>query len=858
MGGSILCNPVPSPYCRNQKIPIPTEWKLPKGNYAAVRNNIVELMADPLSPLFATMGVSAINTSLHRFMDESFDMRGIMPPEIILVVNQYAYNNGSISARAMARVTFGAVGIMKKMFTGAVERWTEDGRPHYYETVDRWQKKDWQSLSSAELVNSARQLTEAVIDAYSALISGVIPAAWMTEARFTKIYNWFIKRKGDPPAPTYLLGYDSLPIRADKSLYSLAEWVKQYPELAQCLERTTTSQLIAMCEGGLIPGDVPPAIWEEWRMRFHQHLREYGHMIYDLDFVHPVLADDPTPVIDALKLYLSERGINPYTRQRESAERREQAVAMMRPRLRGLRLKWFNKYLASAQKYAPRREDGLAEIGLAYPLIRQMLQEVGDRLVQHNVIGEPDDIFWLTQEEVLFAATQLDAGEPVGSLVEKIPQRKAQHQAALSVKPPLALPQMKIFGFDLMSLKDKRGRRNKGDVIKGVAASPGTATGTARVLHGPEEFSQMRPGDVLVAPITTPAWTPLFSMAAAIVTDVGGPLSHGSIVAREYGIPAVLGTGVATHRIQSGDILEVDGSGGRILIKARGSQAGGDGLEWPLPHPKAVLARGSFAEFVPEPVSPLFATLAVPLARDASNRLMKRMGVIEQDSYLFTVINSYLYIGMVFTPKMTWQMSKASFGMLKSVIKTSRQQAITEREKFLGVIQKWQTRELKELTPSELLAGVREIFRSTAEYYNMAQSATIPTSMGSEAIFGMVYKSLIKRRNDPDAPTFLYGSENQAIRAEKALFDLAMWAKGQPELVEYLAGTPSDEICTALQTKPQPVPVLREFAPRFDTYLHEFGHAIYDLDFAKPVPADDPTQLLETHQSVSGRKKQSA
>jgi pyruvate,water dikinase len=238
-------------------------------------------------------------------------------------------------------------------------------------------------------------------------------------------------------------------------------------------------------------------------------------------------------------------------------------------------------------------------------------------------------------------------------------------------------------------------------------------------------------------------------------------------VAREYGIPAVLGTGMATHRIQSGDILEVNGSEGRILIKAHASQSGGNALEWPLPRPKVVLARGSFAEFVPEPVSPLFATLAVPLARDASNRLMHRMGVSEKDSYLFEVINSYLYIGMVFTPKMTWQMSKASLGMLKSVLKTSRQQALTEREKFISVIQKWQLQEIKELEPSELLTGVREIFRSTAEYYNMAQSATIPTSLMSEAIFGMVYKTLVKRKSDPDAPTFLFGSENQAIRQRR-------------------------------------------------------------------------------------------
>ncbi len=76
-------------------------------------------------------------------------------------------------------------------------------------------------------------------------------------------------------------------------------------------------------------------------------------------------------------------------------------------------------------------------------------------------------------------------------------------------------------------------------------------TATARVLYGPEDFGTMQPGEVLVAGITTPAWTPLFALASAIVTDVGGPLSHSSIVAREYGIPAVLGTGVATKRIQS-------------------------------------------------------------------------------------------------------------------------------------------------------------------------------------------------------------------------------------------------------------------------------------------------------------------
>jgi rifampicin phosphotransferase len=86
------------------------------------------------------------------------------------------------------------------------------------------------------------------------------------------------------------------------------------------------------------------------------------------------------------------------------------------------------------------------------------------------------------------------------------------------------------------------------------------------VLGGPADFGRMRPGDVLVAGITTPAWTPLFPMASGVVTDVGGPLSHSSIVAREYGIPAVLGTAVATRRITDGSSIHVDGDAGTVTL----------------------------------------------------------------------------------------------------------------------------------------------------------------------------------------------------------------------------------------------------------------------------------------------------
>ena len=104
------------------------------------------------------------------------------------------------------------------------------------------------------------------------------------------------------------------------------------------------------------------------------------------------------------------------------------------------------------------------------------------------------------------------------------------------------------------------------DTLTGLAGSAGRVTAVARVLAGPEDFGDFRPGEVLVAPITTPAWTSLFVRAAGVVTDIGGPLSHSSIVAREYGIPAALGTAVGTRRIRTGQRITVDGDAGTVTL----------------------------------------------------------------------------------------------------------------------------------------------------------------------------------------------------------------------------------------------------------------------------------------------------
>jgi pyruvate,water dikinase len=100
--------------------------------------------------------------------------------------------------------------------------------------------------------------------------------------------------------------------------------------------------------------------------------------------------------------------------------------------------------------------------------------------------------------------------------------------------------------------------------LEGVAGSPGLVTGTARLIRGPEEFDRLQNGDIMIAPFTTPVWTPLFAIAGGVVTEVGGALSHGAIVAREYGIPAVMGIPNVTEWVQEEQMLTVDGNSGFV------------------------------------------------------------------------------------------------------------------------------------------------------------------------------------------------------------------------------------------------------------------------------------------------------
>jgi pyruvate,water dikinase len=366
-----------------------------------------------------------------------------------------------------------------------------------------------------------------------------------------------------------MLGFDSAPLRAERSLYDLARWAREQPALADALAAMPREEFAALYHDPAARGAAGGA-WPEFWRRLDDHLARFGHAIYDLDFAKAVLADDPAPVLETLRFFMSGQAPDPYARQAAAEAAREQAVATVLGR-RGLRAALVRRLAANAQRFAPLREDALADVGLGWPAARRMLRELGRRLVAAGAIGAADDVFWLTMVELREAATELDAGRPPADHHAAVAERRATWERERALTPPVALPLKggtRFLGIDFSRVMPARADQPADGALRGIAASPGRVTGPARVIHGPEEFGQMRHGDILVARITTPAWTPLFALAAGVVTDVGGPLSHGSIVAREYHIPAVLGTGAATERLISGQPITVDGDAGTVTVSA--------------------------------------------------------------------------------------------------------------------------------------------------------------------------------------------------------------------------------------------------------------------------------------------------
>jgi phosphohistidine swiveling domain-containing protein len=529
--------------------PMPTDWTVPEPNAMYIRASIVEQLPDPLSPLFADMIEGAVTRSLQSLFREFLQEDVIRERDVSLpTVNGYAYYRYSLSG--MGRLMWKSAPAFRMLLGGGTQdRWRSYSHPRYRRIVSDWTARNISELGTDELLGGVQELVDAAAEYYTA-VQTIIPVAATSEILFTWFYNAAARSKDAPPALVFVLGFDSEPIRAEKSLYDLATWTRSHQELAESLLGLPSEEFIERAATSDDPA------WHEWHTRFRAHLSAYGHTVYNLDFMNPVPANDPVPLLETLRFFVSGKGVDPYERQRRFANRREEATAAVLARLDPVRARAFRRLLHWAQSAAPLREDALADVGLAWPQARRMLLEIGRRLQQAGVINEPNDVFWLHR-------TEIDEG--LDSLADQVEQRKELWRGQLRATPPQLLPKGG-WGDMFRRWMPAASEEQTGDVIKGIGGSMGTVTAPARVLGGPQDFGQMQPGDVLVASITTPAWTSLFAMASGVVTDIGGPLSHSSIVAREYGIPAVLGTAVATRRISSGQLIRVDGDAGTVKL----------------------------------------------------------------------------------------------------------------------------------------------------------------------------------------------------------------------------------------------------------------------------------------------------
>jgi pyruvate,water dikinase len=524
-------------------------WDLPRPGGRYARSSVIELLPDPLSPLFASLALPVWNEAMRALMAQA-GLSGILPMTIV-TIHDYAYYDFGLTVRQTLRFLLGFPRMLAwawPRILHARTRWAEEARPRYAQVVDEWSRRELSAVAAEHVLDGVRAIVRAAADHYLAIQSGVLPAAYTSETLFTWVYNRLVKRPDDPPALTFLLGFDSAPIRAEKSLYDLAAWMRENSP----------------------PGDNVRA-HPEFRRRFAEHLDHFGHAVFDLDFAKPLPADDPALALEALRHFRDGAARSPHERQAAATSAREEATQVVLGRLEGWRRQGFTWLLRWAQSLAPAREDALADVGLGWPVLRQMLREVGRRLAAAGIVAEPDDVFWLMRHELDAAARGLSGAGPQPAYQGLVARRRARWERERGVTPPTVLPVeggARFLGIDWTEWMPARTDQAAGPTLRGQAASPGRVRGPARVIHGPHEFPQMRRGEILVAKITTPAWTPLFALASGVVTDVGGPLSHSSIVAREYQIPAVLGAGVATERIRSGQDITVDGDAGTVSLEA--------------------------------------------------------------------------------------------------------------------------------------------------------------------------------------------------------------------------------------------------------------------------------------------------
>jgi phosphohistidine swiveling domain-containing protein len=304
--------------------------------------------------------------------------------------------------------------------------------------------------------------------------------------------------------------------------------------------------------------------------RVEPYQREFGwHAVWSHEFVFPTVREQMEPVLELVRDYLR----TDYDFPSAIKAMRLDIEAASREILDGLGGKDLEEMQAANAvnlRMAPLTPDHHFYIDQgANAHLRLVLMAVGRKLVEAGRLDEPDDVMFLRYNEL--RALIGSAGAVEARVI--VATRRQEREAAARLHPrdwvgtvtpsQLAFPYLVNWGYP-----DRFYQQQSEDVrlITGLGASPGIIEGTARVVRTIDEFDDVRDGDILVCQMTNPAWVVLFTKIAGLVTDTGGTTSHPAVLAREFGIPAVIGTSVATHRIVTGDRLRIDGTAGKVEI----------------------------------------------------------------------------------------------------------------------------------------------------------------------------------------------------------------------------------------------------------------------------------------------------
>jgi len=389
---------------------------------------------------------------------------------------------------------------------------------------------------------------------------------YMAMSMFEDLYQDLFGVEQGLNAYVLMQGLPNKTVEMGRALWQLSRTVLASPVLRNAFDTSDPLRTLAQAAEG-----------QAFLIEFDAFLNEWGRRGEQLGVSYVSWREDPSQAIAHIRDYVNQPEFDFDAQQAALAAEREEAIAIARARLAGYPrtvIEQYESMLYHAQVATVISEDHNYYIDfVAMDHVRQVVLELGRRFARAGVIAAPQDIFLLTPDELRETAARLHEIDRKVLVARRTAEMDRERQVAppqsLGTLPagphpddPLTRALDKFFGLPA-------GAPEQDDqtlVIHGNPGSSGKLQGIARVILTLDDAGRLAKGDILVAPTTAPAWTPLFATAAAIVTDTGGVLSHSAVVAREYRIPAVVGTGIATTVIPDGDLIEVDGDRGTVRI----------------------------------------------------------------------------------------------------------------------------------------------------------------------------------------------------------------------------------------------------------------------------------------------------